>query len=60
MSTIEAVSEAEMIGAFLGKDRRDRWAAVLANAKGRKKFLDRLHHENDIDRECMIPIPHIE
>jgi len=60
MSTIETASEAEMIGSFLGKDRRARWAMVFANAKGRRKFLDGLYHEKDIAPECVTPIPHLE
>jgi len=56
----QAVSEAEMIGAFLRKGREERWEQVFARPKGRKKFLERLYHENDISPECMIPIPHLE
>ena len=56
----QAVSEVKMIGAFLRKGREERWEQVFARPKGRKKFLERLYHEQDISPECMSPIPHLE
>src|ERR1700761_9705070 len=56
----QSAAEARMISAFLKTNRAERWEEVLARPNGRKKFLARLCHENDISADCMTPIPHLQ
>jgi hypothetical protein len=59
-TSVRIASEAEMLGPFLGEGREERWRQVFSRPAGRKKFLNRLYHENDIDPKCMVPITHLE
>ena len=36
--------EAEIVKAFIVKDRRERYLSLLSSPKGRKKFIERLPH----------------
>jgi hypothetical protein len=49
--------EESLIRAFVAPSRRGRWLGLLASAKRRRSFLDRLNHCRDIDDRYATPLP---
>jgi hypothetical protein len=48
--------EEATIRAFVIAERQPRWLTMMANAKKRSQFLDRLNHCRDLDERFVVPV----
>ena len=58
MSEAAVAHELALVNAFIAPHKRERYSGFVRSPKARPKFIDALHHLNDIDLAAVVELPH--